>query len=405
MNNRMIDNYKNRQFKMGALTFDVAILLLAAVIVSGYFSRDRENIKGKFNVEKTSVDFIIQTPSNEQIEAMRSLDHINSVTPYYFSTGNANIDGKTVKTEMYLVKSANDIPNTLFSDKLLVQEKKEQSDGAIVYIDSCFSKNNGLKAGDSIKLQNAAGEVDCTIGKIFSSDGRHDNGMLMAIYEGAIKESIGEAVALRYSGAYIDSKDVAATEEYLKSYIPEGDLRPRTDFDSDELYEAYLDTHNSVDSSQTTFYRDRYIKEMNNRYSGELLRDLVLSFVFIVAVMLIGVIALTAQPSQYIKNDAIKDIRNNYTFDQEKEMFSSYFASSTVLMLLAAIIGSCINIFLLKLPVANIPLIVGLVAAVVIVIIPRSITLKKLETEYYEKSKQVEEERRHEAERKKVNEQ
>lgn len=404
MNKDMKKDYRNRQFKIGSLTYIIAVLLLAALIISGLFSREMKKIKEKYNIEKTSVDFIIQTPSDEQVEEIRSLSHVNSVTPFYFSAGNATIKGKTVRTEMYLVKSADDLPNTLFSDKLLVREITEPCDGATVYIDSCFSDNNRLSVGDKIKLQNAAGEVECVVGKIYNADGRHDNGLLMAVYEGAIKESIGEAVTLRYSGAYVDSKDVILTEEYLKSYIPEGDLRPRTDFDSDELYEAYLNTHNSADSSQTTFYRDRYIKEVNNRYSGQLYRDLVLSFVFIVFVMVIGIIAFTVQPYKYIKNDVIKDIRNNYSFEQEKEMFFSYFASTVVLTIVSASIGSCINVLVLKLSAVNIPLIVGMVAAVVMVIIPLGCTMNKLGTEYYEKAKQVEEEKRREAERKTVNE-
>lgn len=396
----MNKKYKNRQFKTGSLSLVVAILLLAAIIVSGLFAWDRAKTKEKFNIEKTSVDFIIQTPSAEQVEEIRGLNHINNVTPYYFSAGNAKINGKTVKSELYLVESLEDLPNTLFSDRLLVEEIKDQPSSAIVYIDSSYAKKNGLKAGDNLKLQNASGDIDCVVGKIFKADGRHDNGMLMAVLDGEIKEAIGEAATLRYSGAYIDSKDNAATEEYLKEYIPEGDLRPRSDFDSDELYEAYLDTHNSADSSQTTFYRDHYLKEMDNRYSGQLLRDMILSFIFIVVVLLIGLIAFTAQTSKYIKNEVIKDIRNNFSLEQEKEMLSSYFIGSTVLMIISTVFGSCINILIFKLPVLNVPLIAAIIAVIVMAAIPRGSMMKLLETEYYERAKQVEEERKRAEERK-----
>ena len=120
-----MNKYKNRQFHFSVKDILVVILVMLTTILSLVFYDRYSETKEKYNISKTSVDYIIQTPSVEQVSEFRSREHINSVVPYYYCACNANVSGKTVKAELYLIEEINQIGNTLFSQELLVKQNKD----------------------------------------------------------------------------------------------------------------------------------------------------------------------------------------------------------------------------------------------------------------------------------------
>lgn len=337
--------YKNTQFRFSLKEISVLLIVLLTTVLSLVFYGEYSETKEKYNIEMTQVDYIIQTPSTEQIIEMKEMEHIAFAVPYYFCACNTNHSGRTVRAELYLIEDAGQMKNTLFSDKLLVEQDKNVS-GNVVYIDSVFAKEYALSVGDDIQFQSKDASIDCVVGAVYETDGRHDKGMLMAIYEGQFADFVNPTGALKYSGAYIGSSDVVQTKMMLNDYVPLGDLRARDEFESEEIYQAYLDLKMSAESAQTTFNKSNYLKEVANRYDAKLLRNSFLMYAVIVVGACLIAAVLLGRSLSYIKKDMLKDIYNNFSMEQEKEMFRTYFMTVAAVITAGNLIAAVVMIVL-----------------------------------------------------------
>lgn len=377
-----MNKYKNRQFHFSVKDILVVILVMLTTILSLVFYDGYSETKEKYNVSKTSVDYIIQTPSVEQISEFRSMEHINSVVPYYYCACSANVSGKTVKAELYLIEEINQMGNTLFSQELLVKQNQDVS-GNVLYLDSVFADKYDVSVGDKLQLMTNGGNIECTVGAVYETDGRHDTGMLMAIYAEQFAEFVNPNGTLKYSGAYLDSSDNAATEAMLKEYVPMGDLRSRDEFESDELYQAYLDLKLSADSTQTTFNKDNYLKEVANRYDAKLTRNSVLMYGITVLGMCLTAVWLLVNSMKYIKKDILKDIRNNFSAEQEKEMIRAYFLFALIFVCIGILASEGVVAFVLGWKYSIGIVVLNVVLPAVAVLISMLVADSKLDKSYY----------------------
>lgn len=326
--------FKNRQFHVEARDSIIVLLCILFALTFSFFANTYRTTDDKFNIEDTYVDFIIQTPGVEQIAELQALDHIDAVTPYYFASCEADIGGKIVKAELYMVEDSTAFSNTLFSKQLL-KSGSVPSFNDVVAIDTTIASKHGVSVGDLVTIKSGNGSVKCEIGAIYEADGRHDSGMMMALYAGELCTMLNSKVDLKYSGAYIKSSNITSTETFLKSFVPTGDLRSRDEFNSDELYNEYLELRKDTDYTQTMFYRGRYVQELNNRYDGKLLQSIIGMAAALVVTIIAVVIFLSKRVVGYVKTDLIKDIRNNFKEEQEMEMFSAYLTKITIAAVLA----------------------------------------------------------------------
>lgn len=335
--------YRNRQFHFSFKDMLAVVSVMVATVLSLLICDEYGAIKEKYNIRNTQVDYIIQTPSEEQITEMENMQHINSVVPYYYCACNVEILNKTVRAEMYLIEKEEQLGETLFSDALLIQQEKVTT-GNAVYIDSVFADKHSLSAGDKIHLRNNESVIECIVAAVYGTDGRHDNGMLMAIYTGEFVDFVNPKGTLKYSGAYLGSANVAETEKMLKEYVPMGDLRSRDEFDSDDLYNAYLELKQNADSSQTTFHRGNYLKEVENRYDARLTRLCIMMYGVIALGTVVATIWLLLRSMRYVKKDILKDIRNNFSEEQEKEMIKTYYLFASILFIAGSLISAFVTV-------------------------------------------------------------
>lgn len=327
--------FKNRQFHVEARDLIIVVLCILLALSISFFANTYRTTEEKFNIENTYVDFIIQTPGMEQIAEIQSLNHIDAVTPYYFASCEADIDGKTVKAELYMIEDSTAFSNTLFSEQLL-KSGSVPSSNDVIAVDTTIASKYGVSVGDLVTIKSGNGSVKCEIVAIYEADGRHDSGMMMALYAGELCTMLNSKADLKYSGAYIKSSDLISTETFLKSFVPTGDLRSRDEFNSDELYNEYLELRKDTDYTQTMFYRGRYVQELNNRYDGKLLQSIIGMDAALVITIIAVAVFLSKRVVGYVKTDLIKDVRNNFKEEQEMEMFSAYLIKVTIASALAA---------------------------------------------------------------------
>ena len=110
-------------------------------------------------------------------------------------------------------------------------------------MDETASKRVGIKLGGTVTIVLANNSVAFSVCGIYESTALYPDGVVLVEYKDDIKAIYESNVKTKgYSGAFIDASDEKKCKEYLKSYIPLGRLKDRSDFDSDEAYVLYNDS-------------------------------------------------------------------------------------------------------------------------------------------------------------------
>ena len=107
-------NKANKNFKFRIIDLIIIPLLLVMFLLGGLFFNNYKETKAYFNIEKTSVDYIIQTPSKEQVNEINGMEYIESVTPYLYSAVDTKINSKTVRVSLFIVEKSEDLAKTPF---------------------------------------------------------------------------------------------------------------------------------------------------------------------------------------------------------------------------------------------------------------------------------------------------
>ena len=125
-------NKANKNFKFRIIDLIIIPILIIMFLLGGLFFNKYKQADAFFNIEKTFVDYIIQTPSKEQVSEIDNLEHIESVTPYLYTASDSNINSKTVRVSLFIVEKNTDLGKTPFSKELLIEESNSNYANEIV---------------------------------------------------------------------------------------------------------------------------------------------------------------------------------------------------------------------------------------------------------------------------------
>ena len=370
--------YKNKNFKISLCDSVLLLFLVISFVLGGFFLNSYLSTKSKYNIEQTAVDFIIPSPSDEQVESIKNLDHIASVVPYGFAAKSVSKQGQSIKTNIFIIDDVKDIDSTVFSNKLLVSSSEETHTNAML-VSSKVADSLKLNIGDEVSATVFDNEIKYTIAAIYEDDQRNVGGTVMVVMSGDLAQEKPQNYI--YSGAYISSNNYQKTKEYLDGYKPLGDLRPREDFESDEIYEIYLESRENTDYTKMIFYRDAFLADVSSRNDSKLTRELTVTII----VDIIGLLAVFAwifiRALKYCKNEVRGDIRNNYSVKQEQKMFNTYFALIGIISLAVAVVLSLVTNLIWGIKLLSMFNIISFVAIVALVIIAwgvQTFLLKKM---------------------------
>jgi len=318
--------HKNKNFRFRPLDLILIPILLTFILLAGYFEYTKTQYLSNFNIEQTNVDYIIQTPSISQIESINNLEHINSITPYIYTSSTAVINNKTVKTELFVINNTNDLNNTMFSNDLLIKKSSKKHTNEI-YIDETYATINNLNLDDKIVIKVIETNIEYNIKAIYKPDSRHSTGMTIVINNNDTKTIFDNRYGTdyKYSGAFLDSNNLTLTNSYLDSYIPEGDLLTREDFASDELYNAYLELRADTNFKLSIFNKENFLDQAHKKYDNNIILFRTLEYLTIILLCVAISIYPFIKVYKYQKTELIKDIKNNFILKQENLMFNTYF--------------------------------------------------------------------------------
>lgn len=316
-------SYKNTRFVIAwtdwiSVACFSALFLLSFLLYQSYVS-----VSNKFNIAKTKVDFIIQAPSTEQVQQMRQLSHIDKVVPYYYQSVDLSLRKGGYLSALYIIDNEQDIPYTLFSDKLAVQVKPSLQ-GNKLYISDDIAQESGWRAGDSVSLNLGGKSVDFHVAGIYKNDKRNVGGVLIAV-----KSS--EVSIPKYTGAFVASNNLTQSASYFKKdYEPMGDLRSRDEYSSEEQYQLYKRSR----AKGEPFITSNYLQELSKRYGKELQRNLAGCISFLLIAYCALCLCICCRAYAYLKKNVYEDLKDNFTVAQEIDMYNRYFFKVFMLVLL-----------------------------------------------------------------------
>ena len=378
-----MSEFKNKRLHLSIIDGVFIVVFICLSIISAYFWSEYTETKDLYNIEKTNVDFIITAPSKEQVSEIEDQSHIDKVVPYVYKTITIDSKNKAISANLYIIENTDDLEYTVFSDELLISEGNK-NDGNIAYISDELAKKTKLGVNDSFTCKFKGKTIELTVSGIYKDDHRSIDGTIITFMQGDIKTACGENY--NYNGAYICCNDTDATRTYLKSYEPQGDLRSRNEFDSEELYQSYLNEHKQTDYSKSMFDKQGFVKELKNRNDSKLFRQLIISFVFLAAALLVLSINITVKPRYYIKHNVNKDLKNNFTDKQEKKMFGAFFRITFAAYVFAMIIIAIIGKIVFKNDIYGLLVIIELAAIVLLFVIIGINTIRRLKKLFFEKA-------------------
>lgn len=371
--------HKNKRLHISVFDMVFLVVFLAASLLAEYSMSNCRKTKELFNIENSYVDYTITAPSQEQIQAIKSRDDIDHVTPYVFKTVDCNVTDKNIRSNLFILESVDDIKYTSFSDELLIKKDSHKYENPL-YISSDFAANAKLSLGDTVSIALQEKPISFSIQAVFESDHRYVGGTIMALMQGDVVSAIGNDYVI--SGAFIDSNDITTTNEFLNDYVPLGDLRTRDEFDSDELYQIYLEERESTDFTKTTFYAERYLDELHTRKDNQLKREFGIAVGVFILGLFVTLLSLRHKAQSYIKRDVIKDIHNNYSIEQETDMFKAYFSKILLCYVLLFLVTRLISMYAFHNELVSIINTISLIAVILSVLIVRVINVANLKNEF-----------------------
>lgn len=383
--------YENTNFRLSAPEIIGLIVFVCLLVATVFFYKSYSDVKELFNIEKTEVDYIIQAPSKEQVNEISNMGHVDKITPYYYRSVDVSAGRGNVSSHLFIVDDANDIQYTTLSDKLL-EKKASQGSANKLYITDDFAKNSGISVGDTIQLAIDGTDVTFSIAGIFKSDHRHVGGTLIAVKTDDVEKAMK---SLRYSGAFVASNNLTDSNNYfMNEYDPMGDMRSRDEFESDEAYQTYLDTRVQSDTTKEAFVTSDYIKELSRRNNGKLIRDMIISIACVILGYIIIALIMIMRTNNYTNTNVLRDIKDNFTIDQETHMYKKYFISfGSFLLLINAIIALIAHFvgWMNIVPVVNA---LQLSMTIVIFIVIGKFAIDKLKQRFMIENKKYQEEKR-----------
>ncbi|MGN1227602.1 MAG: hypothetical protein ACI4TX_03070 [Christensenellales bacterium] len=234
----MLKYWLRNRFIFSLLTILVLGLISIFVFYVPYLANESENLIMSSVYEKSKIDFDIPSPTKTQLSEIKNLDFIDDVFGYYYTESLVNIGNKTKKTKILFSDMMDSIEFTMYNQSRLIFSKEGLQNP--IYIDYEFSKVNNVHLGDEIVFNN----IKFQVGRIYETNTYYISA-LFAPLVGEQKELI-ESISKSYSGAYLKCNDILLADSFLKTYKPEGRLKDRSEFATDDEYQFHYNSWNNA---------------------------------------------------------------------------------------------------------------------------------------------------------------
>lgn len=245
--------FKNKKVLGGSLLIcllvSIFIFIFGATFLPKYDKNKEQSNRITTVYTNSKIDFIIPSPSEQQVQEMKAMEHVNGVFACYSLYSEFVFNGKSIDESVLLVEDVSDLENTMFKQDRLLKKNGAFRDQSLL-IDETFASQHKLSLGSEVVWHLSDTETVTLVVDAIYYENVLDSVRVVVFNAGVQKAVIDRYTAnnpLKISKAYIDSSNLELTNEVLKTYQPLGMLKSPEDFSLLIDYENYLKDFNSRD--------------------------------------------------------------------------------------------------------------------------------------------------------------
>lgn len=305
----MYKYYKSNRLIPNIISIILIVLVAIVLFINPHYKMLNESINELSIYNGTQINFDVPSPSKDQIITESKLNHIQKIIPYYFTTKNINIIEKNIEVDMLFFDNFDDLEYTMYNEKRVIKTNKSYSEYPLLINESMANKYN-LKINSQITIEFENEEITFNVDGIYEDNTYYSKTVIVSVWDNRHKEITEELLnkQINYSGAYIVSKNMSKTEQFLKGdYKPYGKLKNREEFSDDDTYQIHYDAFmNTNYSNEITNFNKLHEESLINsqRMKSQSLRLLYLgsSIIFVTLLMYNGLMLIRKTEIKYFSN-------------------------------------------------------------------------------------------------------
>lgn len=316
-------------FKYYSLIGLIIVIILSLLCSFVFVMRNitQADAKRKFEsiYTNTSIDFIIPSPTDDQIANLESDQStgIDTITPYYQTKTSVSINGSSINTDVIAFTDPDKINNTPYCESRILKGNSALETGEAV-VDYTFASNNKCSVGDIVNVKFGDIMIAYSIVAISETNTYCEKGSVALILNDDDAASI-KSSDISYSAAYVSAKDYSTCKQYLEhDYLPLGRLKDPSEFSSEDSYNQHVNNfHNADWSEEITDFRENYDLEaikFINTDRGIWINIVIVSIIISVIILVFNSILLTNKSSKQFmtaflikRNGSVNKIKSFYT--------------------------------------------------------------------------------------------
>lgn len=252
--------YFKRKF-IFSFIFSVLISVIFSMIYieSGTINSQIRNSESLYVNSK--IDFVIPSPTYNQVEDLKNMDHINNVVGFSYGKISVNINEKNISQQEILVfNDFTNLENTPYCESRIIEREEEAHEG--VFVDYEFAKLYNIKLGDEISLSIRNTKFNYKVSRIYETNILYNKGTLVLEMNNVLDSIFNGGNIKSFSSAYVSSKDYTASRNYfINEYKPLGRLKDKSEFKTDDEYNKYVEEFNKISFALE-------IQEISNKFAA-----------------------------------------------------------------------------------------------------------------------------------------
>lgn len=236
----------------------IAALVACAVVIAAGFSAvgkraEAENRQSSYKL--TRFDFVLQSPSAEQVATLKNTDGIKSVFPCY-GFGMSLRGAKSAEMDyVFMSDNLDGWEISLFSPETCI-EGGADADG--IMLDERAAENLGVGVGDSVTYTLAGYSYSKKVSGIYLSSTYRDMDKKGVALTAVTADALSKfPVSVAYTHAFVAASDAQKCEAALAGYKPYGRI---------QTLEDYVKEYKAVNRKPTNLTEEEWTERITNAY-------------------------------------------------------------------------------------------------------------------------------------------
>ena len=320
---------KGKWSKCYLLIGTIVILIIVAIGSLAFVKGNITQADNKYNFESiylnTDIDFIIPSPSYEQVSELDNSSDIGigTVTPFYETSTSVTNKGVICTGTTVILPDEVKVANTPYTDKRILRGSVPKADQAI--IDQLFYEKNNCDIGDTIEISIADKNLFFEIVGVSETNTYcKDGSIALVLNKNDAATFLNEGIG--FSAAYVKASDYDKCKTYLYSeYKPFGRLKDQSEFTSEDTYNQHVNNFEDADWTKEITDCDANYDSLKIKYEN-VEKSMFINLIIYAAIIILMIVVMNItfmKGSDIQKAIKINIVKNGGTVEDAKKFYSS----------------------------------------------------------------------------------